>query len=113
MAKICCGGFNIGDGLELDGKTLKATGGSAGGMVVNFVFNVETSSVTADKTVEEVTAAMLSSVVIGVIDLGNGQPVPLGTALITASFTPAFCLADPNADTYFIDVDEDRWRVNS
>lgn len=26
--KICCGGFNLGEGLELDGRTLKATGGS-------------------------------------------------------------------------------------
>lgn len=28
MAKICCGGFYLGEGLELDGRTLKATGGS-------------------------------------------------------------------------------------
>lgn len=26
--KICCGGFYLGEGLELDGRTLKATGGS-------------------------------------------------------------------------------------
>ena len=25
--KVCCGGFFIGDGLEMDGKTLKALGG--------------------------------------------------------------------------------------
>lgn len=28
MAKICCGGFYLGEGLELNGRTLKATGGS-------------------------------------------------------------------------------------
>lgn len=31
MSKICCGGFELGEGLELDGKTLKATGGGSGG----------------------------------------------------------------------------------
>lgn len=29
MAKIPCGGFEIGDGLTLDGKTLKATAATA------------------------------------------------------------------------------------
>lgn len=48
--KICCGGFNIGDGLELDGKTLKATGsGGAGGVMVNVTVDVEDRSATADK----------------------------------------------------------------
>lgn len=31
MSKICCGGFELGEGLELDGKTLKATSGGSGG----------------------------------------------------------------------------------
>lgn len=29
--KVCCGGFFIGDGLEMDGKTLKALGGGGDG----------------------------------------------------------------------------------
>lgn len=32
--KAVCGGFYIGDGLEMDGKTLYATGGSSGGETV-------------------------------------------------------------------------------
>lgn len=31
MDKISCGGFYLGEGLELDGKVLKATGGGSGG----------------------------------------------------------------------------------
>lgn len=76
MAKICCGGFNIGDGLELDGKTLKATGGGAGGMVVNVTATydeeTEESSATADKTVAEIIeAAKLGIVTANILFEGS------------------------------------------
>lgn len=62
--KIACGGFEIGDGLELNGKVLSASGGGAGGMVVNATLNVdpetEEVSVTADKTVAEIVEAAKS-----------------------------------------------------
>lgn len=29
MSKICCGGFELGEGLELDGKILKVSGGES------------------------------------------------------------------------------------
>lgn len=28
--KACCGGFLVGEGLEMDGKVLKASGGAGG-----------------------------------------------------------------------------------
>lgn len=65
MAKICCGGFNIGDGLELDGKTLKATGGGAGGVMVNFTLNTQTASIVADKTPAEVLELSSTNCVYG------------------------------------------------
>lgn len=88
MEKINCGGFYVGDGLELDGKVLKGSGitdapadgkqyarqdhhwtevqsSGGGAMVVNFTTTDEISF-TADKTFEEVRNAFPN--VIGVLN---------------------------------------------
>lgn len=79
MAKICCGGFELGEGLELNGKTLSVSGGSGGGvMMVNFTSTED--SLTADKTVVEILEAMKTGVVIGII---NGV-APIGAGIAGA-----------------------------
>lgn len=58
MAKICCGGFELGEGLVMDGRTLNATGGSGGGGM--FVINVtedDDGNYIADKTYTEIKSA--------------------------------------------------------
>lgn len=57
MDKISCGGFYLGEGLELDGKVLKAAGGGGGGMVVHIEFPFD-GSPTGDKTPTEVAEAL-------------------------------------------------------
>lgn len=63
--KICCGGFNLGDGLELDGKTLKATGGGGGGsaMIVNATISASGNSATLDKDSNAILAALPNCVI--------------------------------------------------
>lgn len=50
--KVCCGGFFIGDGLEMDGKTLKALGGGSDGQIykVTGTFDYSTQTVTLSET---------------------------------------------------------------
>lgn len=56
MAKICCGGFELGEGLELNGKTLSANGG--GILVVNVTnVNEDTGACEIDKTYEQIASA--------------------------------------------------------
>lgn len=76
-------------------KTNAQFGGGAGAMVVTFT--VDSTGVSADKTVEEVTAAMASMPVIGsVIMTEDGTPVTvhLGACFVefngNAGPTPAF-----------------------
>lgn len=57
MSKIPCGGFYIGEGLAMDGKTLKVSGGgSGGGMYVVHVTD-EDGNYVADKTYDEIREA--------------------------------------------------------
>ena len=42
--KAVCGGFLVGDGLEIEGKTLKATGGSGGKTYVTVVSAIHGST---------------------------------------------------------------------
>lgn len=57
MDKINCGGFYLGEGLELDGNVLNATG-SGGGMMVANITNIEESEretlVTLDTLVADI-----------------------------------------------------------
>ena len=76
-------------------KTNAQFGGGAGAMVVTFT--VDSAGISADKTVEEVTAAMASMPVIGNLIMSeNGTPVTahLGACLLelngSAGPVPAF-----------------------
>lgn len=81
MAKICCGGFELGEGLELDGKTLKATGGAGGGtLMVNMtlvesedeegLFEIRTDAIIADI----ITELKSGKNVFAVLDLSGEEP---------------------------------------
>lgn len=64
MAKICCGGFNLGNGLELNGKTLSASGGAFIANAEIIAEEVEEAEVfnfvSCDKTVSELVEAYVS-----------------------------------------------------
>ena len=83
------------DGSEALTVEISSGGGGAGAMVVNFT--ITNTGFSADKTVEEVTAAMASMPVIGNIIMSNGETpvtVHLGACcseLSTSGIpTPAF-----------------------
>lgn len=94
MSKICCGGFELGEGLELDGKKLKVSESGGSSTVAHFVVEVTTSSgggygsatvTAADKTVAEVREAMKTMPVIGIakyiVDGEDYGEWPLGSAM--------------------------------
>lgn len=56
--KACCGGFLVGDGLTMEGKVLKATGGSGGGNETFTIQVLTKNPVTVDKTDEEIIDAI-------------------------------------------------------
>lgn len=70
------------------------SGGGSGAMVVHFALDAS-GSLTADKTVEEVNTAMLTTVVIGVASTVSGISIPLGPCMTLVSdnniigFSPA------------------------
>lgn len=86
--KIPCGGFYIGEGLELDDatKTLKSVGGGGGGAtVVTFTLAIDGGApvVTADMTPAQVLTAMETVPVVGMLvseEEGLSMRVPFGTA---------------------------------
>lgn len=68
--KICCGGFELGDGLQLDGVTLSATGGGSSKMK-RFVIDVEYNSV-IKQNVGKVTEELIQCI-------KNNEPVEIAT----------------------------------
>lgn len=85
--KIPCGGFYIGEGLELDDatKTLKSVGDGGGATVVTFTLTTDgdTQTLTADMTPAQVLTAMENSPVVGVLtgeDEGVSFRIPFGVA---------------------------------
>lgn len=119
--KIACGGFEIGDGLELNGKVLSASGGGQGGMVVNVTINMEDMSATADKTIAQIADAVQNGLnVIAMADVGGVvTALPFGTMGIESDKTSvAFGAIGVTATgilTYFLSgetgEDADEWTL--
>lgn len=60
--KVCCGGFFIGDGLEMDGKTLKALGGGSEGGYTYYPVSITYSSVTGAVSIPQPFSEMLENI---------------------------------------------------
>lgn len=63
--KIICGGFLVGDGLDIDGKTLYATGGGEEGGKVRYV------NFYGDETFQNITCELTAAQVEELIHDGN------------------------------------------
>lgn len=69
MTKIPCGGFMLGEGLVLseDGKTLNVSGGGGGSgqfIVTVYATNAQGTKLVADKTYDEIKAAIDSGTMV-------------------------------------------------
>lgn len=94
MAKICCGGFELGEGLVMDGRTLNATGGSGGGMFVIHVTDGEEGDLVVDKTYSEIREAYSNGQIPVCILDSNFEIFYLNDAYDTFVFGATSCEGD-------------------
>lgn len=72
--KVCCGGFFIGDGLEMDGKTLKALGGGGEGVTYVECHTDDFSTFECELSPEQVFALIENGENVKVKLVINSQP---------------------------------------
>lgn len=85
--KAVCGGFLVGDGLEMNGKVLSATGGGGGIRVVECHSNNDYSDIQCELSAEQVIDLYNSGVFV-VLKMVSNSGVPVEALLYPISHIP-------------------------